>query len=66
MQGVLTGQGWEKGRHMLRQLTSQTDSIVVTPGPAEPLDREARTFADVEGGEPDPLIEEMALDAAIL
>ena len=51
---------------MLRQLTSQTDSIVVTPGPAEPLDREVRTFADVEGGEPDPLIEEIALDGAIL
>ena len=50
---------------MLRQLTT-TDVVVATPGPSEPVDREARTFADVEGGEPDPLIEEMALDAAIL
>ncbi len=51
---------------MLRQLTSPIETVVVTPGPSEPVDREARTFADVEGGEPDPLIEEIALDAAIL
>jgi hypothetical protein len=50
---------------MLRQLPSPSESVV-TPGPVEPVDGEVRTFADVEGGEPDPLLEEVALDAAIL
>lgn len=47
------------------QLTGSIDGVVI-PGPSEPADREVRTFADVEGGEPDPSLEEMALDAAIL
>ena len=36
------------------------------PKPAEPADTEARTFADIENGEPDGALDEMALDAAIL
>lgn len=51
---------------MLRQLPSWIETVVVTPGPAEPVDREARTFADVENGEPDALFDEIVLDAAII
>jgi hypothetical protein len=36
------------------------------PAPAEPAEAEVRTFADIENGEPDGTLDEMALDAAIL
>jgi hypothetical protein len=36
------------------------------PGPVESADADARTFADVENGDPDSLFDEIVLDAAII
>ncbi|GIH12119.1 hypothetical protein [Rugosimonospora africana] len=37
------------------------------PAPSEPVETDARTFADIENGEPDATLDEMVLlDAAIL
>ncbi|GAA5178417.1 hypothetical protein GCM10023322_05610 [Rugosimonospora acidiphila] len=36
------------------------------PAPIEPTEPETRTFADIENGEPEGTLDEIALDAAIL
>jgi hypothetical protein len=40
--------------------------VVVAPGPVETADPDARTFADIENGDPDCLFDDVALDAAII
>jgi hypothetical protein len=42
------------------------EQVGTTPMPVEQVELEARTFADIENGEPEGTLDEMALDAAIL
>jgi hypothetical protein len=51
---------------IVKQWISPPESTTGTPGPVEPVDVEARTFADIENGEPDSAFDEIILDAAII
>ena len=42
------------------------EHVAIPLTPVEPVEAEARTFADIENGEPEGTLDELALDAAIL